>query len=82
MAGESSENLGPGEDVERLVLLEVALRNVSAPWASGFEVVERLSGQVRFRLLAAPVLSAMRECSLGDLLSAVGALRRSLEAEP
>jgi hypothetical protein len=81
MPDQDTNGRDPGQDVERLVLLEIALRNIAAPWASGFDVVERLSGQVRHRLLAAPVLYGMRHCDLRDLLSAVIALRHSLEGE-
>jgi hypothetical protein len=67
-------------DVQRLDILEVALRNASAPWTSGFEVVSRLATQARYRAVAAPVVYSMRGCAIDDLTAALGALRRALEA--
>lgn len=78
MGGSDDSGLSP--DVERLVVLEVALRNASAPWASASEVVSRRAGQRLYRDLAAPVAYSMRSCGIDDLIAALGALRRVLEA--
>lgn len=66
-------------DLERLVALEVALRNLAAPWSSAFEVTSRLGAGAPFMHEARPLAYLMRQCTPTTLIAAVSALRAALE---